>query len=92
MLGAHRLLKRLAELMPPEEYAALEAAYKQDQARAQQYSHYRTWARRERQALKHLKCCDELDNPELLRQVTERLERAQRWLATHASWNPDGQA
>ncbi|NTV62580.1 MAG: hypothetical protein HGA65_03455 [Oscillochloris sp.] len=89
-MNAHqRLWKRLATMIPVEHYEWLLEQHREDLARDRRHSQYRTWQRREREALSALHGYDRIDYPGLLDRAREKYERAAAWLAKHADWNPD---
>jgi hypothetical protein len=88
--NAHqRLWRRLATMIPVEQYDWLLEQHKQDLARDRRHSQYRTWQRREREALYIVRTVDDIDYPDTVKRAKERLPGIQAWLREHASWNPN---
>jgi hypothetical protein len=81
------LWARLEGLLSADEIARMKRQYAEDAARDQQRSKYRTWLRREQEALATLHQCQlEPMYPGTKEAAERKLQRAQGWLTKHQDW------
>jgi hypothetical protein len=80
----------LATLLPEAQYQHLRQQYDADAARDQHHTHWRTWKRRETEALAtiHAGTIEPL-HPDTIRLAKQKLYRARTWLDAHPTWQPE---
>ncbi|MEI7537192.1 MAG: hypothetical protein WCJ76_08265 [Comamonadaceae bacterium] len=89
MNAQHKLWAKLAELLP-DQHQALKYEYQGDLAIDRKHSVYRTWLRREQEALATLSLTEsEPLYPSIKAAAQTKLARAQAWLAAHSDWQPE---
>lgn len=89
MNALQRHWERLAQLLPADLLAELDAQYKRDLVRDRQVGEFRKYLRHCKEAGYILNTYDPGDYPDTIIRARQKLARALSWLKEHEDWNPD---